>query len=107
MWPLGEEFNHRIWLAVLNRELEETLVFGGGEVTPADYGFLEDSGDPFLPFPASLVEVAVEKYQFVTAESDLPPPAGEAVLLDSRVGKLEHALADIQSSLKTLLVGRS
>ena len=68
---LGEEFNQRIWLGLLNRELEETFAFGGGEVTPADYGFLADSGDPFLPFPASLVEVAVEKYQFVSAETDL------------------------------------
>ena len=38
-------------------------------MTPADYPFVADSGEAY---GLSLTEVAMEKFEFMTAESDLP-----------------------------------
>eukprot|EP00913_Durusdinium_trenchii_P013535 g12706.t1 len=107
--PLEEEFSQRIWVGFLNKELEPSLEFSFPAEFEADYPFVSDSGEAFIPYAESLVEVSAERYQFVTAESggggaasasrgERAAGGGDA----GRIARLEDGMAELQKSLSSL-----
>lgn len=90
----------KMWIGLLNPELESSVEFDAGEET--DLLFVGDDDLPAFPFGIALVELASEKFTFLTAESGV---GGEGKI-EERIKDLEKNFSKIQESLELLLQQR-
>ena len=101
--PLENVFT-KVWVGYLNPQLERCVKFAGIEDLGEVLEFLaEDSGDPVLPSAEGLIQLADEKFSFLTALSG--NGEGPAMDADSRLQQLENNMEIIQKNLQTLLDG--
>ena len=87
----------KMWIGLLHVELEETIEFSEEEMT--DLSFVGEDDYPAVPFGVALVELASEKFTFLTADSG----AGGEGKIEDRLKDLEKNFGKIQESLQALL----
>lgn len=96
---LAENIFIRVWIGLLAPSFEECIE------QPADEDVLlwptEDDEEGFVPSGRALMAVADEKFEFLSAESDLREGGGPDT--QHRLTALEDGLAQIQQSLQALL----
>lgn len=101
--PLENVFT-KVWVGYLNPQFERCVKFAGIEDLGEVLEFLaEDSGDPVLPSAEGLIQLADEKFSFLTALSG--NGEGPAMDADSRLQQLENNMEIIQKNLQTILDG--
>ena len=88
----------KVWIGLLSRSVADSVVFGGLP-EDCDVPFVGSDDQPAFPFAPALVQVADAQFGFVTAPSDVPAAA--------RLSALESAVAEMASSMKTLLQRQS
>ncbi len=87
----------KMWIGLLHPDLEDSIEFDS-EVAVSHY-FLDEEGQPALPYGLALVEIASEKFSFLTADSGV----GGGIAVEIRLQDLEKNLGKIQESLELLL----
>lgn len=100
-----EETSLKVWVGSLHEELVQDVVPGLPE-EPGALDFGEESGGRIMPAATSLVEIANEHFQFVTAQSGAPkkptPKKKARGGLEGRMTSLEETLKSIQETLQNL-----
>lgn len=92
----------KIWLGLLKEQFLEELEFPSSVPELCIFP-TENQEDSYLPSAEALMQIADEKYAFLTAESGSQKGQNLSGDQDQRLSLLEESMAEIRSSLATLL----
>lgn len=90
----------RVWIGLLKKEYEDQLLFPAPFGTTTIFPSTDGSVD-FLPFAEGLLQIADDKFAFLTAESGSARAAGTSSQ-DARIAMLEENMVQIKTALQDL-----
>ncbi len=94
----------KVWIGLLDPQMEKEITYMEGLDFDHHFGLVGE--ELALPFGKALVEVANEHFGFVTAESEVHPPApAGGALMEDRLKLLEENLEAMRSSLAAMSGG--